>query len=156
MTSISNNFRHGNCTFVTNMKHPNSEKGLTLLELLIVVNILAILVGAATIVASEYGLESRSMEIYKVLPQVIHSQAFYCMKNNSYYTADHNELEEYGVDLSEVKYFTYSIFPNEFGFFSVRADATEWAAGGWVLYNHRGDPTWSCDGALIQRNWLPG
>ncbi len=132
-----------------------SQKGLTLIELLIVVNILAILAAAGSIVASEYGSESRCMEIYNVLPQIIHSQAFYSMKNNDYYTAGHNELRNYGVDISGATYFTYSTSPNELGLFSVRADATEWAAGGWVLYNHRGDPVWSSDGVLIQRNWLP-
>jgi len=137
------------------MKHKRSEKGLTLIELLIVVNILAILVAAGTIVASEYGSESRSTEIYAVLPQIIRSQAFYYMKNNAYYAADHNELRSYGVGLSETKYFTYSTIPNGLGFFSVRADATEWAAGGWALYDHRGDPTWSSDGVLIARHWLP-
>jgi prepilin-type N-terminal cleavage/methylation domain-containing protein len=137
------------------MRQRKAQKGLTLVELLIVVNILAILIAAATIVVSEYGSESRCIEIFAVLPQVIHSQAFYYMKNNTYYTAAHNELRDYGVDLSGAKYFTYSTFPNELGFFSVRADATEWAAGGWALYNHRDDPAWSSDGVLIQRNWLP-
>jgi prepilin-type N-terminal cleavage/methylation domain-containing protein len=138
------------------MKHKKSEKGLTLIELLIVVNILGILVSTGTIVVSEYGSESRCMEIYSLLPQIIRSQAFYSMKNNDCYTAGHNELQNYGVDISGARYFTYSTFPNELGFFSVKADATEWAAGGWVLYNHRGDPAWSSDGVLIQRNWLPG
>jgi prepilin-type N-terminal cleavage/methylation domain-containing protein len=137
------------------MRQRKAQKGLTLVELLIVVNILAILIAAATIVVSEYGSESRSTEIYAVLPQIIRCQAFCYMKNNEYYTADHNELRNHGVDLSGAKYFTYSTFPNEVGFFSVRADATEWAAGGWALYNHRGDPTWSSDGVLIKRNWLP-
>ncbi|NIS72179.1 MAG: prepilin-type N-terminal cleavage/methylation domain-containing protein [Proteobacteria bacterium] len=137
------------------MKHKKSEKGLTLIELLIVVNILGILVSAGTIVVSEYGSESRCMEIYKVLPQIIHSQAFYYMKNNGYYAADHNELRSYGVDLSEVKYFTYRTFVDGSSSFSVRADATEWAAGGSAIYNHRGDPVWSSDGVLIKRNWLP-
>ena len=137
------------------LKGKDFQKGFTLIELLIVVNILAILVGAATIVASEYGSESRSMEISNVLPQIIRSQAFYRMKNNENYTADHNELKNHGVDLSEVTYFTYSTFPNKFSSYSVRAQATEWAAGGWALYNHRGDPIWSCDGVRIKRNWLP-
>ena len=137
------------------MRQRKAQKGLTLVELLIVVNILAILIGAATIVFSEYGSESRCMEIYTVVPQIIRSQAFCSMKNNAYYTAAHNELRDYGADVSEMKYFTYSTFPNEIEFFSVKADATEWAAGGWALYTHRGDPTWSSDGVLIQRNWLP-
>ncbi|NIO06091.1 MAG: prepilin-type N-terminal cleavage/methylation domain-containing protein [Proteobacteria bacterium] len=136
------------------MKNKRFEKGLTIIELLIVVNIVAILIGAGTIIASEYGSESRCMEIYSVLPQIIHSQAFHYMKNNAYYAADHNELRNYGVDLSETRYFTYSTIPNGLGLFSVRADATEWAAGGWALYDHRGDPRWSSDGVLIQRHWL--
>ena len=132
-----------------------SEQGFTLVELLVVVSIVAILVGLAAIISTKYGSESRCAEVYNVLPQIIRSQASYYMKHNQYYAAHHNELKDYGVDLSEVKYFTYSAFPNELSSFSVRADATEWAAGGWVLYDHRGGLTWSCDGVLIQRDWLP-
>ncbi len=137
------------------MKHRKSQKGLTLIELLIVVNILAVLASVGTIVASEYGSESRCMEIFTVLPQIIRSQAFHYMKNNEYYAAIHNELGSHGVDVSEVKYFTYSTLPDESAYYLIRADATEWAAGGWVLYNHRGDPEWSSDGVLIERSWLP-
>ena len=133
----------------------NSQVGFTLVEVLVVVNIVAILMGGAKIILSEYGSESKTIEISAVLPQVILSQTLYYMKNNAYYTADHNELKSYGVDVSEVKYFTYSVFLNEFSSYSVRADTTGWAAGGWVLYNYRGDPMWSSDGVRIKRNWLP-
>jgi len=133
----------------------NSQKAFTLVELLVVVNIVAVLVGVGAIISSEYGSESRCIEIYKVLPQIIRSQAFYYMKNNEHYAADHNDLLDYGVDLSETKYFIYSTFPNEFSSFLVKADATAWAASGWAVYNYRGDPTWSCDGVLLKRSWLP-
>lgn len=91
-----------------------SQKGLTLIELLIVVNIVAVLVGVASITLSEYSDEARCMEVYNVLPQIIRSQKFHYMKHNQYYAANHNELEDHGVDLSEVEYFSYSTFPNEF------------------------------------------
>jgi prepilin-type N-terminal cleavage/methylation domain-containing protein len=132
-----------------------SQKGFTLIELLVVVNLVAILAGGASILLSEYSDEARCLEIYCVFPQIIRSQKFYRMKHYGYYTANHNELRDYGVDVSEVEYFTYSTFPNEPDSFSIRADASAWAAGGWVLYNHMGDPSWSCDGALIKSNWLP-
>ena len=132
-----------------------SQKGLTLIELLIVVNIVAVLVGVASITVSEHNDEARFMEVYNVLPQIIRSQKFHYMKHNQYYAANHNELEDHGVDLSEVRYFSYSTFPNEFEAFSVRADARAWAAGGWALCQHMGDSPWSCDGSLIRRNWLP-
>jgi prepilin-type N-terminal cleavage/methylation domain-containing protein len=132
-----------------------SPKGLTLIELLIVVNIIAILVGTASIALSEYSDEAKCLEFYNVFPQMIRSQKFHVMKYNQYYAANHNELKDQSVDLSEAGYFTYSTFPNEFGSFSARADARAWAAGGWVLYNDMGDPTWSSDGALIKKDWLP-
>lgn len=132
-----------------------SQKGLTLIELLIVVNIVAILVGTASIVQSEHSGEARCLEIYNVCAQIIRCQKFHVMKYNQYYAANHNELKDNGVDISEAVYFNYSTVPNEFGSFSVRADGTAWAAGGWVLYDHMGDPTWRCDGALVRRNWLP-
>jgi prepilin-type N-terminal cleavage/methylation domain-containing protein len=131
------------------------QKGFTLIELLIVVNIVAILVGVATVLFSEYGGESRCTEIYKIIPQLIRSQALHKIKHNKYFAADHENLKNHGVDVSEVRHFTYSTFPNEISGFSLRADATDWAAGGWVVYMHRGNPTWSCDDAMIRRNWLP-
>jgi hypothetical protein len=112
-------------------------------------------VGVASIALSEYSDEARCLEIYSVFPQIIRSQKFHTMKHYGYCAANHNELRDYGVDVSEVEYFTYSTFPNESDSFSIRADARAWAAGGWVLYNHMGDPPWSSDGALIKSNWLP-
>ena len=136
-------------------KTKSSQRGFTLVELLVVVNIVAVLVGVAVIISSEFGTESRCLEIYTVLPQIIRSQTVYCMKNNRYYAAEHNDFRNYSVDLSETMYFTFSTFPNEFSSFSARADATAWAPGGWAVYNHRGDPTWTCDGVQIRRSWLP-
>ena len=131
------------------------EKGLTLVELLVIVNIVAILAGAASVLLSEYSDEAKAIEAYNVFPQIVRSEYFYYMKHNEYYSADHNDLKDHGVDVSEAKYFTDSTFSNEFLTFSVKADATEWATGGWILYDHKGDPTWSCDGILIKRSWLP-
>jgi len=137
------------------MMRTDFEKGLTLVELLVIVNIVAILAGVASVLLSEYGDEARALEAYNVFPQIIRSQRFYYMQHNQYYTADHDQLKDHGVDVSEARYFAYSTFLNESSTFSVRADATEWATGGWILYAHKGDPTWSCDGVLIKRSWLP-
>lgn len=133
----------------------SNTKGLTLVELLVAVNVLAILVGVASIFYSEFGDEARCTEIYTVFPQIIRSQGLYAMKYNQYYSAlDHNELQMHGVDLSEVQYFSYSTFPDDSSF-SIKAQATDWAPGGWVLYKMRGDPEWSSDNVLIKRHWLP-
>ena len=136
-------------------KRRNLKKGLTLVELLVVVNIVAILAGVASVALSEYGDESRCLEIYTVLPQVIRTQAFYHMRHNQYYAANHNELKDYGVDLSEVSYFTYATFSDEGSSYSARAEATGWARGGWVLYRHDDDDPWDCDDVVIKRWWLP-
>jgi prepilin-type N-terminal cleavage/methylation domain-containing protein len=132
----------------------NTQRGFSLIELLVVINIVAILVGVASMVYSGRTGEARCLEIYKILPQIIRSQGFY-MQHYKYYSADHNGLERHGVDLSEVSAFTYSTSPNESSSYSVKAEATAWAPGGWVTYNQRGEPRWSCDGVLIQRHWLP-
>ena len=91
-------------------KAKNSQKGFTLIELMIVVNILAILIGAASVALSEYSYESRCLEVYNVFAQIIRSQAFHFMQYNQYYAANPNELKTHGVDLSEAVYFTYSTF----------------------------------------------
>jgi len=141
---------------ITNgMVYKHSDKGFTLIELLIVINILAILAGAVSVYVSEYSDEARSLEVYNVFPQIIRSQKFYYMQHGQYYTADHDQLKDHGVDLSEVGYFSYSTFPGELFPFSIRADATEWAPGGWIQYDHQGDPTWCCDGVLMKSSWLP-
>jgi len=132
-----------------------SQKGFSLIELLLVVNILAILVGTASIALSEYSDEARCLEIFSVFPQIIRSQKFHVIKHDQHYSANHNELRGFGVDVSNADYFSYSTFPNEFGSFSVRADASDWAPGGWALYNNMGDPEWSSDGVLIKSHWLP-
>jgi prepilin-type N-terminal cleavage/methylation domain-containing protein len=137
------------------MKGKRHQKGLTLIELLIVINILAILAGTASIALSEYSDEARALEAYNLFPQIIRSQKFYVMKNDRYYSANHNELRDYGVDVSGVEYFTYSTFPDELGTFSIRADAGSWAAGGWVQFDQMAEPQWRSDGFLIKQNWLP-
>jgi prepilin-type N-terminal cleavage/methylation domain-containing protein len=134
---------------------PCSKRGFTLVELLMAVNIMAVLVGTAVVASSEYSDEARCLETYTVLAQIIRSQKFHYMKHDQYYTANHEELRGHGVDLTEVEHFTYSTLTNEPGAFSVRADARAWAAGGWVLYNHMADPRWDCDGISIKRAWLP-
>ena len=131
------------------------QRGFTLVEVLVVVNILAILLGMATIVFGEYGDESRCMEIHQMLPQIIRAQAYYYMTHNDYFTAGHDKLENYGVDVTEARYFTYSTISTGFSSFSVRADATAWAEGGWVVYDQKGNPVWRCDGTRIERGWLP-
>jgi len=131
-------------------------KGLTLIELLVVVNILAILVGVGSVFYAEFGDEVRCTEIYGVFPQIIRSQGLYATEHNRYYAAlNHDELGAHGVDLSETQYFRYSTFPDELSSFSLKAEATEWAPGGWVLFNMKGTPQWSSDGVLIKSEWLP-
>ena len=132
-----------------------SHKGLTLIELLIVVNIVGILLGAASIGLSGHSDEARSLEVYSVFPQVIRSQKVHFMRHNQYYGANHGEFRDYAVDVSEVQHFAYSTFSNESDSFSVRADAGAWAAGGWILYQHGDEPTWTCDGTVIKTDWLP-
>jgi prepilin-type N-terminal cleavage/methylation domain-containing protein len=131
------------------------HKGFTLIEMLFVVNIVAILVGIAAIISSEHGSESRCVEIYRVLPQIIRSQSLHYMNHQSYFAASHDELEEHGVDVSETGHFSYSTLPDEVSSFLVRAETKGWAPGGWVVYTHKGDPTWSCDGVMIKTSWLP-
>ncbi|NIS69342.1 MAG: hypothetical protein GTO12_10445 [Proteobacteria bacterium] len=138
------------------IKRKNFQKGLMLLELLVVVNIVAILAGTASIVLAEYSSKSKCLEIYSVLPQILRSQTFHYMQHNQYYAATHTELKDYGVDLSETAYFTYSTFSDGDSPFVVRADGTGWALGGWVLYKHKGDDPWESDGSVIKKSWLPG
>jgi prepilin-type N-terminal cleavage/methylation domain-containing protein len=137
------------------MKRKRRNKGLTLVELLVVVNILAVLAGTASIALSEYGDEAKSLEVYNIFPQIIRSQKFYVMKNDRYYAANHNQFKNYGVDVSEAEYFSYSTFPDEVGTFSIRADAGPWAEGGWVQFDQMGDPPWRSDGVFIKQTWLP-
>jgi Tfp pilus assembly protein PilE len=133
-----------------------NNRGFTLIELLVIVNIVAILFGVASAYYVEFGDEARYTEIYGVFPQIIRSQAFYALQYNGYYTAlNRDELKTHGVDVSDVYHFTYSTFPNDASSFSVRADATDWAFGGWVLFNMKETPQWSSDGTVIRREWLP-
>jgi prepilin-type N-terminal cleavage/methylation domain-containing protein len=132
------------------------NRGFTLVELLVVVNIVAVLAGLASVIYSEFSNEARCAEVYAFFPQIIQSQGLYAIKHNRYYTAlTHDELRTHGVDLSEAEYFSYSTAENEFSSFSIRADATEWAAGGWIVFNMKGRPQWSSDGVLIKEDWLP-
>jgi prepilin-type N-terminal cleavage/methylation domain-containing protein len=131
------------------------QKGFSLIELIVVVNLMAMLVGIAVAALSGYTEEARCSEIQSVLPQIVHSQKFHFIRYKQYYAADHEGLSRRGVDLSDVRYFTYATFPDEDGVFSVMAEATGWTPGGWVLYKHGDDDPWDCDGVVIQRRWLP-
>jgi len=132
------------------------NKGFTLIELLIVVNIVAILAGLASVLYLEFGNEARCAEVYGVFSRIIRSQGLHTTRYNRYYVAlDHDEFRAHGLDLSETEYFTYSTFENEFSSFSIKADATDWATGGWILFNMKGSPQWSADGVMIKREWLP-
>ncbi len=131
------------------------QSGLTLIELLIAVNILAILVAVGSTLYAEYSDEARLVEIYSVFPQIIRSQGIYASQHNRYYTAsNHDEMRIHGVDLSEVQYFSYSTSPDDSSF-SIKAQATDWATGGWVLFRMQTSPKWSADGAMIKSEWLP-
>lgn len=46
------------------VRRKNSQKGVTLIELLIVVNIVAVLTGLGSITVSEYSHESRCLDCY--------------------------------------------------------------------------------------------
>jgi prepilin-type N-terminal cleavage/methylation domain-containing protein len=132
-----------------------SKRGFTLVEVLVVVIVVSILTSVGVIMTSEASSETKCLEIQSILPQIIRSQASHYLKNNRYFTAGHQELEDYGVDVRDAIYFTYSTIPREGSSFSIRFEATAWAPGGWVLYLHEGDDRWSCDGSLIKRSWLP-
>jgi prepilin-type N-terminal cleavage/methylation domain-containing protein len=132
------------------------QRGFTLVEIMIAVTLVAVLLGVATVALSGHSDEARCLEIQPVLSQMIHSQTFHFLRHNEYYSSsDHEELKDRGVDLSDVKYFTYATFPDEEGTFFVRAEATEWAPGGWVVYKHGHEDPWDYDGKVIKRNWLP-
>jgi prepilin-type N-terminal cleavage/methylation domain-containing protein len=130
--------------------------GFSLIELIVVVNLVAILAGIGAVTYSGRAEEARCIEIQSILPQIVYSQKFYFIRYKQYYAADHEDLRRRGVDLSDVRYFTYDTFPDKGGAFSVRAEATGWAPGGWVLYKHADDDPWQCDGVVIRRDWLPG
>jgi prepilin-type N-terminal cleavage/methylation domain-containing protein len=133
-----------------------SIKGLTLIELLVAVNVAAILAGVASVYYAEFGNEARYTEIYQVFPRIIRSQGIYAIQHDGYYTApDHDALRVRGIDLSEVQYFDYSTFHDEFSSFSIRAEAGDWAPGGWVLFNMKQNPQWTADGVMIRTEWLP-
>ncbi|NIO03585.1 MAG: hypothetical protein GTN74_02950 [Proteobacteria bacterium] len=134
------------------MKH---NRGLALIELLILVNILAILSAVGSIFYSEYGDEARLVEIYALFPQIICSQGLSATQYNRYYTAsNHAEFRGHGVDLREIQYFSYSTFPDDSSF-SIRADAADWAEGGWVLFSMKASRKWNSDDIVIKRQWLP-
>jgi prepilin-type N-terminal cleavage/methylation domain-containing protein len=131
-------------------------RGFTLIELLVVVNIVAVLAGMAVVLYAELGYEARCTEFYGVFSRIIRSQNLYVMEHHRHYTAlNQDQWEVHGVDLSDTQYFTYSTFPDESSSFSIRAEATDWAPGGWVLLRMRGDPQWNSDGEVIKRAWLP-
>jgi prepilin-type N-terminal cleavage/methylation domain-containing protein len=145
-------------------KRIKNQGGFTLVELMVVIIIVGILAAIAVPLYTDYVEKARVTEATSIMGAIITSQKIEMQRTVDYYTAGTPaEFRSKGIDISDVRYFTYSTAANAAtGGFTVTGDATAQFSstpGGQITFSY--DPTatppgsWAADGTVITNDMLP-
>lgn len=147
-----------------------AQAGFTLVEMMVVIIIVGILAAVAVPLYTGYVEKSKITEATSIIGAIITSEKLEMQRvpSQGFYSASNpEEFKAKGLDLSDIKYFTYSVTaqggpPNTK--FTVTATATtEYKSDPsncWIKYTY--DPTatpvgkWESDGTCITADMIPG
>jgi type IV pilus assembly protein PilE len=152
------------------MERYRGEEGFTLVEMMVVIIIVGILAAVAVPLYTGYVEKSKITEATSIIGAIITSEKLEMQRVPSqgfYSAASKEDFKAKGLDLSDTKYFTYSVEasggpPNTK--FEVTATATtEYRsnpANCWIKYTYDPSKTpvgkWSSDGTCITADMIPG
>lgn len=101
-----------------------TQKGFTLVELMVVIIIVGILAAIAVPLYTSYVEKARVTEATSIMGAIITSQKIEMQRTTNYYTASTPaDFRSRGIDISDTRYFTYTTAPTADGF-TVTATAT--------------------------------
>lgn len=117
-----------------------SQKGFTLLELMVVVIIVMVLAGIAVPVYMHYVREGKKSEAYAVMDAAIAGAKVYFQRNETYDFADDDWVAVLAADdVGNAVYFTYALTSSGSGFTITATEAGDWApANASITYTHGG------------------
>ncbi len=150
-------------------RRKENQRGFTLVEMMVVIIIVGILAAVAVPLYTGYVEKSKITEATSIIGAIITSEKLEMQRvpaQGFYSASDRTAFAAKGLDLSDTKYFTYSVTatggpPNTK--FEVTATATtdyrSAPSGCWIKYTY--DPTatpvgkWSSDGTCITADMIP-